>query len=354
MKRSVKNYATLDAYIDNFASGIFNCLLISGPAGVGKTTAISQRLGDRAFKLVGRTSALAAYVQLYLHTINNNKEFMVLDDTDNFLADQDAVDLLKHLTETKPIKQVMWTTRTKELERLNIPYSFATTIRVAIISNDMPRINRHLKAVVDRGFLINCQIPVAEVHRKVSEWWPKDTSGPEAYDEEVYQFIGKHLGLIREISSRTYKHAAAEKRAVGLDWQSGLFEEFGLDEKMMVAANIYRDPELYGSNKGGDEFVRQTGASRGTYYNTMTKYLEEIGETKQTAKVKKKAAAAVAEPPQGPRIFEAEPEPVEATQPTEELAAGDVEVVAEFREKFEAEPGTADEPPQEVGGPMAG
>jgi len=81
--------------------------------------------------------------------------------------------------------------------------------RVVIISNDWKTLNRNVVALQDRGYTLVFEPTAEEVHQKTGEWFRED--------QDIYDWFGDNLHLVKEPSMRTYLPAAELKRA-GMDW----------------------------------------------------------------------------------------------------------------------------------------
>src|SRR5262249_38426799 len=64
----------------------------------------------------------------------------------------------------------------------------------------------------DRGHLLLFEPTVLEIHRQAGAWF---------WDQEIFDFVARHLHLMRQHSLRIYYQAWELKRA-GLDWQQAV------------------------------------------------------------------------------------------------------------------------------------
>lgn len=276
MIRTVTTYAEWSDFADAFAEGHIESLVACGSPGLSKTHTLRERVGDRAVYLKGNASPINLYVHAY-HARDHG--CIVIDDTDSLFDGRSGklgLNVLKALTDTTDPKLVTWDTQTPVLAKEGVKTSFCTSARVAVISNDYRIVNTHLKAVIDRGLLVRCQFSASEVHRNVASWWHSTSSGPNAYDEEVFEFIGRNLHLIAEPSMRHYIVGAQLKRSGKLDWQAALFETFGLGDDQLAVAKILADPSLVGE-RAALAFMSKTKGSRATFYR-IKKELELLAQ----------------------------------------------------------------------------
>lgn len=147
--------------------GVIKGLVVSGPAGVGKSHTVERVLeeelgvgarlsGDaqpyEVFK--GYTSALNLYCLLYKYSAEG--QVLVLDDADGALYDEDSLNLLKAVLDTKKVRKVNWGTNTPILEQNRVPTSFEFKGGIIFLTNikwdnaKSPRIANHLQALMSR------------------------------------------------------------------------------------------------------------------------------------------------------------------------------------------------------------
>lgn len=255
MKISVTTYAELARWADAFAKGHFDAFILVGNPGLGKTRTVKDRVGTGVRLIEGRTSAFQLFCELYK---NKDKPFLI-DDVDALYSDKDAVRLLKCLCQTEKVKTLAWHSATPKLDQEGIPHEFSTKSKVAIIANVWKDLNTNIEAVNDRGILIRFRPNAHEVHRWVASWYQE-----QKVSDEVYDFIGNHLALIREPSGRHYVTARQVKDA-GLNWKAALYETWNLDTKGVTVLTLLRDGALT-SKRRVQLFNEQTGGSRATFY----------------------------------------------------------------------------------------
>ena len=200
-------YAELEKIVHAFARGDLNLLILLGGPGLGKSRVVHQATAAQACCwLGGNTSPFGLYCQLW----RNQNRPVVLDDLDGLYTSRDGIRLLKCLTQTDPQKCVSWHTDAATLAREQIPQQFQTTSRVAIIANEWQTLNRNVAALEDRGHVVRFEPSPLEVHERTARWF---------WDQEIFDFLGERLHLVREPSMRHYVATWELKRA-NLDWRS--------------------------------------------------------------------------------------------------------------------------------------
>ena len=201
----VRTYEKLKQYADAFAAGHLSLLGVFGSPGLGKSRFIRRALGDGVCWISGNASPFGIYMLAYEH----RDRPIVIDDIDDLYRDRVGIRLLKALCQTEREKTIRWETDCKTLERRGIKRSFTTSSHVVIIGNEWKSLNANVSALEDRGHCLLFDPSALEVHRQVSEWF---------WDQEVFDFIARHLHVTECPSLRTYYRAWEQKKA-GLAWR---------------------------------------------------------------------------------------------------------------------------------------
>jgi hypothetical protein len=136
----------------------------------------------------------------------------VLDDVDGLYRDRNGIRLLKTLCQTEPVKTLSWHTDAPTLEKRGIPRQFTTTSRMAVIANQWQSLNADVAALEDRGHVLIFEPTALEIHRQASTWF---------WDQEIFDFVGRWLHLMKQPSLRPHVQAW-ELKTAALDWQTGI------------------------------------------------------------------------------------------------------------------------------------
>src|SRR5712692_9878520 len=100
----VPTFAALEQYVQAFAAGHLNLLMIFGHPGAGKSRCVRQALGSQVCWISGQASPFGIYLQAYEH----RHQPLVLDDIDGLYADRSGIRLLKALGQTERTKTLCW------------------------------------------------------------------------------------------------------------------------------------------------------------------------------------------------------------------------------------------------------
>lgn len=252
----VRSYSQLDQFVQAFAAGHLNLLILVGGAGLAKSQSLRQAVGHNACWIEGNATAFGMYTHLYKH----KDKLVVIDDVDSLYSSTSGVRLLKCLAQTDPVKKVMWHSATALLDKQEIPREFTTTSKVAIISNDWKTLNANVAAVQDRGHVILFEPTAEEVHRHASRWF---------WDQEIFDWFADHLHMIAEPSLRHYVRAAELKQA-GLDWIEVLPLE-NVSPKTLAVSRLKADPSYSTEEARAQAFEALGHGCRATYYNHAKK-----------------------------------------------------------------------------------
>jgi hypothetical protein len=247
----VKTYQQLGRFVDAFAGGRLNLLIVVGRPGLAKSRSFRQAAADGCW-VEGNATPFGLYCAL----CQARDRLVVIDDVDSLYASPAGVRLLKCLCQTDPVKRVAWQSAAAQLDREGVPREFTTTSKVAILANDWRTLNGNVSAVQDRGHVLLFEPTAQEVHRQAGTWFA---------DAEVYRWFGAHLHRIAEPSLRHYVRAA-ELRAAGLDWRQAVPLK-GLSPRTLLVARLKADPSYPSEEARARAFVAMGGGCRATYFN---------------------------------------------------------------------------------------
>jgi hypothetical protein len=248
---SLSTYEELGEFVQAFANGHLGFVILLGPAGVGKSRIVNETVGADACRIDGTASPLGVYMQAWEHI---NKP-LILDDVDGLYANRSSVRLMKCLCQTEQVKKLSWETNAVALSQNEIPRSFTTTSRVAIIANRWDCPNADVAALLDRGHAVSFEPDPWEVHREAARWF---------WDQEVFDFVAEHLHLIGQHSLRTYV-LAHEKKQAQLPWQRYVLSRM-LQGNARVVAEIVADSAYESEGARVAAFVAGGHGCRATWY----------------------------------------------------------------------------------------
>jgi len=224
------------------ASNTVKGLVVSGPAGIGKSHTVETTLHDtldmlgkltgqgQMYEVIsGGISAAVLYEKLWEY--RDESQVLVFDDCDGVLYDEDSLNVLKAALDSKKTRRISWNTRSLHLERKDIPNSFEYKGGVIFITNvkfdqvKSARISNHLEAIVSRCHYMDIGIDTAReklLHiRNVVE--RSNMLGSYGFDDntkaEVMDYINAHSKQLRELSLRMVLKIADLRKAMPSNWQ---------------------------------------------------------------------------------------------------------------------------------------
>ena len=245
-------YHELDQFLEAFAGGHINLLILLGGPGLAKSQSVRHKLGMRAAWVEGNATAHGLYTKAY----HSRDQPIVIDDVDSLYSDRAAVRLLKCLAQTDLVKRMAWHSASLSLQSEGIPREFETRSRSIIIANEWRTLSENVAAVQDRGHVLLFEPTPEELHARVGEWFT---------DPEIYEWFGRRLALIEKPSMRHYVRAQ-ELKSAGLDWETMIGGQF-MPPKLLLVARLREDKGFASEAERVEEFRRLGGGSRATYFN---------------------------------------------------------------------------------------
>lgn len=238
-----ETFDILSSMTNAVANGVVKGLVVSGPAGIGKShtveTTLKETLGVVAdligspaqYEVIkGNTSALNLYCMLYRYSSEGS--VLILDDIDSALYDEDCLNLLKAVLDTKKTRRVHWGTTTYILEREEVPSSFDFQGGVIFLTNinwqnpRSPRIANHLQAILSRVHYLNLDMDTMReriIHIKNVVYHSNMLSEYDFTSHEVDELMTWLIGNVEKLQSvdlRTVLKAADLMKAMPDTWKS--------------------------------------------------------------------------------------------------------------------------------------
>lgn len=213
-----------------------NCraMIVSGPAGCGKSTtvmkAVSNLPQERVSILKGRVSPIGAFRTLWKHRFDNH--VIVFDDA-NVFDHETSLDLLKAACDSSDERYITWASNTKQFdeEGEEIPSTFEFNGSVIFLTNvdfkeEIKRETKlapHLKAMVSRSHCVSLDIRTEREYMIRIKSVVYKTNMMEEFDDrtrdEVVQFIDMNKDKMDELSLRMVKKIADLTKISPEDWR---------------------------------------------------------------------------------------------------------------------------------------
>lgn len=223
-------------------SGVVKGMVISGPAGIGKSHTVNSTLDETlgvpaalqglepSYEVIsGHISPIMLYTALY--RMADRGSVLVLDDCD-VLEDMEALGILKAALDTKKVRRIHWGTASNVLEKEGVPTSFEFQGGVIFLTNeklDRPRSAKlapHFEAIVSRVHYVDVKIDSMRekiLHiRNVVDNTPMldEYELTKAQIAQVMNWLLENVSKLNGMDLRTVRKAAALRRAMPNNWQA--------------------------------------------------------------------------------------------------------------------------------------
>lgn len=200
-------------------------LIISGPAGVGKSygveqtlnrinfQALVQNLGKEKFEIVtGGTSGIGLYQKLWEWRKPGN--VLVFDDCDTALFEEIQLNMLKAAMDTKKKRKICWMKESTALDKSDIPNSFQFEGSIIFLTNlkfDQCKVRKlapHLEAIMSRVHYLDLCLDtrreqLLRVKQVVGAGMLKDRKLGKQLESDVVNYVYDNVDHLTELSLRT-------------------------------------------------------------------------------------------------------------------------------------------------------
>ena len=202
------------------AKGINRSMIVSGPAGVGKSFGIERA----AEEIVGDFSHVKGYIRptgLYktLYANRQKGKLIVFDDIDSIFSDETCLNLLKAACDSSDTRKISWLSNAimEDEDGEEIPSSFIFEGSVIFITNICfegminkgVRMAPHYEALMSRSHYLNLSIKSKKDYivriKQVLRQGMLDDKLNESEKNEIISFMEENLDKMRELSLRMVK-----------------------------------------------------------------------------------------------------------------------------------------------------
>lgn len=243
-------------------------LIISGPAGVGKSYGVEMTLermnmtrtlnlaGSEKYDMItGGTSPIGLYIRLWENRKPGN--VLVFDDCDAALWDQDQLNLLKAAMDTKQKRKICWMKESNSLKGAadggdeDIPNDFLFEGSIIFLTNlkfdnmRSKKIAAHLEAIMSRVHYLDLCLDsrreqLLRVKQVVGEGMLDERNLGKKLEDKVVNYVYDNVDYLNELSLRTVLKVA-DLAAIDKDtWEETadftVLSHIGRKQKMIKAA----------------------------------------------------------------------------------------------------------------------
>ena len=211
-------------------------MVVTGAPGVGKTYTVTNMLENTPNAKYETVAGALSAVELYKLGYRNRKagSVVVLDDADSIFTDEDALNILKALCDSSPVRRVSWLKDSATLRQEDTPQSYEFHGSFIFISNldfqkyvDMGsnKYVTHFEALMSRSLYLDLRL---HDRQAVSLWIEHITTSGKLFAREgvsdtvgkaILAFISKHRDELRELSLRTAMKLCALAKSHPGDWE---------------------------------------------------------------------------------------------------------------------------------------
>ena len=225
MDRIATRFAVLDEMSRACISGEIRAMIVTGPAGVGKSHGVNlqmekasmfDRLASKKirFEVVkGAMSGIGLFAMLY--KFSDAKNVLVFDDCDIW-EDQDALNVLKGALDSGKTRRISWNKDSRILRQDGIPNSFNFNGSIIFITNKSfdakkaGKMQPHLDALQSRCHFLDLTVDserdkmlrIKQVHRDADGGLFADYDFTQEQTDEIMSFIWDNHTKLREVSLR--------------------------------------------------------------------------------------------------------------------------------------------------------
>jgi len=246
---TITAYQELADFVQAFADGHLNMLVICSHGGLGKSEETRRALADRDIvRIGGHVTPLKLYELLH-----DGKDKQVLfDEIDGLLSNPRHVGLLKQLCETREEKRIMWASSDPRAAEIDggVGY-FQTRSHVLMLCNSVSALSDNVAALESRATMVRFTPSSDEIVARIKTF---------ATEGDVVRFLGEFHESVPDFTLRTYRLLVDLKNA-GMNWQRYALEESDVPTKVIEIA------DLLSRFKTDIERIHHYSGSRRDYYN---------------------------------------------------------------------------------------
>ena len=219
-------------------AGDVNAMIVSGPAGLGKSFTVEKALeswdpnGTDHRVVKGYVKATALYKLLYTHRARG--QVLVFDDADDVFLDETAINLLKAALDSTERRIISYMTEgslidDETAERLPKSFQFEGTV-IFITNYDFDgmidrgnKLAPHLQALVSRAHYVDLAMKtkrdyIVRIRQVVRQGLLQNIGLADAAQREVCEFIESNQDRLRELSLRMALKIGTIRRRNPSNW----------------------------------------------------------------------------------------------------------------------------------------
>ena len=233
-------FEALEVMADATGRGVNRALIVSGPAGLGKSFTVEQKMAllEKAGKSVTYIKGYVRPMALYrlLYNARHANSIIVFDDADSIFSDDVSMNLLKGACDSTERRKLYWLS--SSLEKLldeegeSVPESFVFDGSVIFITNydfdtmiaSGSKMSPHFEALVSRSHYLDLEMKTKMDYivriRQVVKGGMLTSRGFSSSDQTlILEFIENNMEQMRELSLRMVIKVATLFKMSRSGWQ---------------------------------------------------------------------------------------------------------------------------------------
>jgi len=266
--RITKTFKFIETLTAAAQNNKIRALIISGPAGIGKSYGVETTLermnmtkairvpGSEDFDMItGGTSAIGLYIKLWEN--RRQGKLLVFDDCDSALFDELQLNMMKAAMDTKARRKICWMKESNALKGAadggdeDIPNDFIFEGSIVFLSNlkfdnmRSKKIGAHLEAIMSRVHYLDLCLDsrreqLLRVKQVVGEGMLDDRNLGKKLEDAVVNYVYDNVDYLKELSLRTVLKVA-DLAAIDKDtWEETadftVLSHIGRKKKLVAAA----------------------------------------------------------------------------------------------------------------------
>lgn len=219
-QRLTDRFDTISVLTEACIMGDARSLIVSGPAGLGKSYTIQAALEawdtENKFHTIIKGNVRATGIYKLMYQYRNKGNVIVFDDSDGIFHDEISLNLLKAVCDTTNTRRLSWLTEAMLIDEETgerVPRTFDFEGTVIFITNlsfdDMimrgHKIAPHLSALISRSHYIDCGMKtkrdyIVRIKQVIGQGMLNDLT--EDQKNDVLDYIDNNKDNLRELSLR--------------------------------------------------------------------------------------------------------------------------------------------------------
>ena len=220
--RLKERFEMIDLLANASCLGQVRSLVVSGPAGLGKSYTVEQAVAAydpmQAKSIIAKGFVRPTGLYLLLHEYRHKGNVIVLDDADSIFNDQDALNLLKAALDTTKKRTISWRSETRMVDADGEPvdrvFDFEGTV-IFITNKDFDaeiakgsKMSEHYEALISRSHYVECDMHtmrdyVVRIRQVVREGMLRTAKDLNHHEENIIlEFIEDNKEKLRELTLR--------------------------------------------------------------------------------------------------------------------------------------------------------